>query len=53
MTASPSGVVIGVWARVAIGVCCVTLFSAAIFAVAQTETGRHILILLVTGGAKG
>jgi hypothetical protein len=41
------------WARVTICVCCVILFCAAILVVAQTETGRHILRLLVTGGAKG
>jgi hypothetical protein len=38
-------------ARVSVFVC--TLVCAAIFVAAQTEIGRHILILLVTGGAKG
>jgi hypothetical protein len=41
-------------ARAVIWVCCTAiLFCAAILIAAQTETGRHALILLVTGGAKG
>jgi hypothetical protein len=33
--------------------CTAITISALIFLAAQTETGRHLLMLLVTGGAKG
>jgi hypothetical protein len=33
--------------------CTAILFCAAILVAAQTETGRHALILLITGGGRG